>query len=192
LRLRRPTSGRHLVNGVAAEQISARSWAEQYALVPQQGHLIHGTIAENIRYYRPRVGDEDVASATRNAGLAGVVAALPRGLETMVGPTTRDLSGGQIQRVGIARALAGGPSVLVLDEPTSALDADSEAVIRDTITRLDPHMIVIVIAHRPSTVELCDRIVVLDAGRLAHDGTPEDVAVTSDFYRRMRTSGISD
>ena len=185
LRLRRPSSGEHRVNGVDADDVSPDAWVRQIAFVPHDSQLVHGTVRENIAYHRRWLDDGAVERAARDAGLAAVIEVLPEGYDTMIGPTTRDLSGGQIQRLSIARALAGRPSLLVLDEPTSALDSDSERVIQDTLARLGGDTIVAVIAHRPSTIELCERIVVVEAGRIVADGSHAEVAAVNPYFRRM-------
>lgn len=166
LRLRTPTEGRYLVNGWPAAEYDVASWSNAVSLVPQEPKLIAGTIAENIRFLRDTITDEQVVRASRMAGLEADLRAFPEGLDRVVGPRDRALSGGQRQRLAIARALAGGPSLLVLDEPTSALDAECERVIAETLASLKGTVTVIVIAHRPGTLERCDRIVLLEAGRI--------------------------
>ncbi len=139
-------------------------------------------MAENIAFFRPNLTSDDVRDAAAKAGIAAVIEALPHGYDTPIGPTTRDLSGGQIQRIGIARALAGRPRLLVLDEPTSALDQDSERIVHDA---LDASTIVVIIAHRPSAIRFCNRIVIIDSGRVAADGNPQYVAATNRFFARL-------
>jgi ABC-type multidrug transport system fused ATPase/permease subunit len=159
LRLRSPTSGRYLVNGRPATEYATECWTSQVSLVPQDPKLVHGTIADNIRFLRASITDDQVARAARQAGL-------DEALDRLVGPRDRALSGGQRQRLAIARALAGEPSLLVLDEPTSALDAECAAVIRETLESLKGKVTVVVIAHQPTTLGRCDRIVELRAGRI--------------------------
>jgi ABC-type bacteriocin/lantibiotic exporter with double-glycine peptidase domain len=109
--------------------------------------------------------------------------ALDHGYDTQIGRSTRNLSGGQVQRIGIARALAGRPSVLVLDEPTSALDQRSEALIQKTLEALRHKVLVIIIAHRLSTLAVCDSIVVFNGGRIESSGSIADAAAGSPFFR---------
>src|SRR5262249_27582608 len=122
-------------------------------------------------------------------GMHDVIEGLEKGYDTPIGPAFRDLSGGQIQRIGIARALVRKPKVLVLDEPTSALDVHSEGVIQSSLEALKGRVLVIVIAHRLSTLSICDRIMVLRQGRVETMGTLEDVSVRSDFFRRALDAG---
>lgn len=175
LRLRRPTSGAVLVDGTNVDEFTDASWARAVSLVPQDTRLIHGTVAENIAFLRDGIDAAEIERAARDAGIHDAVAALPAGYATPIGPSTRNLSGGQIQRIGIARALAGSPSILVLDEPTSALDTASEQVIQDTLARLHGRMLVVIIAHRLSTLSICDRVLIMDRGRIVAEGPPARV-----------------
>jgi ABC-type multidrug transport system fused ATPase/permease subunit len=159
VRLRAPTEGRHLINGVDAQSYTVESWTRQVAFVPQAPALFHGTIRDNITVYRSHLDDDDVERAAREAGIHETVEALPHGYDTEVGTSERNLSGGQVQRLGIARALAGRPSLLVLDEPTSALDVVTEGLIQETLERIRDEMTIVIIAHRLSTLSICDRVV---------------------------------
>jgi ABC-type multidrug transport system fused ATPase/permease subunit len=189
LGLRRPTAGRVTVNGVPIHQFDATSWARQIAFVPQESRLLHTTVRENIRFFRDWITDSDVEAAARKAGIDEVIGALPDGYETEVGSATRSLSGGQLQRLSIARALAGQPSVVVLDEPTSALDARSELLIRDAIESLDDHVLRVVIAHRLTTLAICDRLVVIREGRICADGPAARVLRDDPFLREAIERG---
>ena len=182
LRLRAPTSGRIEIDGVDAGSFSAASWHRQIALVPQEAHLLHGTVAENIAFLRPWVDRDAVEQAAREAGIHEEILALPDGYDTSVGASTRDLSGGQVQRVSIARALAGRPSVLVLDEPTSALDVHSEVIVQQTIESLRDRMLVVIIAHRLTTLSICDQLVVLRGGVVELAGPTAEVMASSSFF----------
>lgn len=184
LRLRRPTSGIITAGGVPLDDIDREEFARRVAFVPQRSVLIAGTVAENIDLFRG-LPEDRIRAALKQAYLDTEVDALPDGMHTLLGPDDRALSGGQQQRLTIARAMAGDPDILVLDEPTSALDAVSEAAIRQTLAELPEGRIVIVVAHRFSTLRSCDRILVLGDGRIQADATPDEVAAASDFFRAM-------
>lgn len=184
LGLRTPTTGRCTVGGVAVAELPAADRAGVIAFVPQRPTLIQGTLAANVRFLRTGIDDARVNEALAGAGLLDASGAPPAELGAELGPKTRQLSGGQLQRLAIARALAGQPAVIVLDEPTSALDHDAEAAISDTLHRLAGSVTLIVIAHRAATIEGCDRVLVLDQGRVVADGSPQDVAAHSDFWQR--------
>lgn len=192
LGLRRPTSGTVAVDGVDLVDIDRRSWARLVSIVPQEPILLSGTLGEAVRFLRSDITDTDVDNALRRAHLVELVNEHPLGLDLAVGGRGSSISGGQRQRVSIARALAGQPQLLVMDEPTSALDVHSEAMIRRTIDELRGSVTVVVIAHRLSTLERCDRIMVVDHGRIVAFDTPRQLAVDSAFYREaLALSGIS-
>lgn len=172
LRLRRPSRGQVLVNGRDVGGYSKASWAEQVALVPQYPQLIRGTARQNVAFFRAGVRDEDIDRVLRSVGLEDLFTGFPHGLDTELGETGRELSGGQLQRIGIARALLCDPSLLVLDEPTSALDAETEEWIRRSIESASRRALVVIITHRSSTLELCDRVVRLHDGSVVSDGPP--------------------
>jgi len=188
LRLREPNSGNIIGGTTAWNQIDPSEFASRVAFVPQQAILITGSVAENVDLFRG-LPLERIERALRDAHLGDEVDALPEGIHTRLGPDDRALSGGQRQRLTIARALAGDPDILILDEPTSALDARSEAAIRRSLQELPSSRLVIVVAHRYSTLRSCTRIVVLGNGRVEYDGTPDDVSGQSSFFREMATDG---
>jgi ABC-type multidrug transport system fused ATPase/permease subunit len=182
LRLRQPTEGRYLLDDVDAAEVDDRSWFGQVAFVPQDSHLIDDTVAANIAFYREATREQVVAAATR-AHVHDEIIALPDGYDTPLGARGGALSGGQRQRLSIARALLRDPSILVLDEPTSALDMRSEALVHETFTELKGRVTIFVIAHRLSTLNTCDRIMVMGDGRLQAFGPREDLQRDSAFYR---------
>ncbi|MGH9085213.1 MAG: ABC transporter ATP-binding protein [Acidimicrobiales bacterium] len=183
LGLREPDRGRILADDRDLSQLSKGELARKVTFVPQSAHLIAGTIADNIRFWRDGVTSEDVERASRLAHLHGDVATFPDGYARQVGEHGGHLSGGQQQRLCIARALVEDPDVLIMDEPTSALDVRSEQLVRTTLLALKSHVTVIVIAHRLSTLDICDRIMVIQNGRLMAFDTPDALEASSDFYR---------
>lgn len=164
LRLREPTAGRISVDGADLREVDPSAWARIAAFVPQDNKLILGTVAENIRFYRAGYSDHDVRVAARAAHLDAEIEATPSGYDTVIGPGAQDLSGGQCQRLGIARALLGRPSILVMDEPTSALDSASELMIRRTLEEMRGTVALVVVAHRQSTIEVCERVLHVEHG----------------------------
>ena len=192
LGLREPTSGSIRVGNTALRDIDRSAWSSVVSFVPQDPHLFTGTVAENIRFFRDGLDDEALEKAARQANVLADIRGLPRGFETHIGQRGVQLSGGQRQRISIARALVGDPMLLALDEPTSALDVHSEFMIRETIAALRGEVTVVVIAHRLSTLEMCDRLMVIEGGRLMAFDTPENLRTNSEFYRQaLALSGIA-
>ncbi|MCC5952001.1 MAG: ABC transporter ATP-binding protein [Acidimicrobiia bacterium] len=183
LRLRPPTAGRYLVNGADARDLDATSWFDHVAFVPQDPLLIDGTVADNIRFFRPGLSDADLERAARLAHLHEEITSWPNGYQTRLGGQTSGISGGQAQRLCIARALAVHPGLLVLDEPTSALDLHSESLIQETLEELAGTTTMVIIAHRISTIQRCDHIAVLEGGRLTSYDTPGALAENDRFFR---------
>lgn len=167
LRLHSPSGGRVTAGSVPLGDIALPCWYSLVAYVPQDNRLITGTVADNIRFFRSGLSDTGVVDAARRAHVHDEIIALPEGYSTPLGPGVRELSGGQRQRLGLARALAGDPRLIILDEPTSSLDARSEALITETLAQLRGVVTTVIIAHRPSTTAICDRIVRIEEGRAA-------------------------
>jgi ABC-type multidrug transport system fused ATPase/permease subunit len=191
LRLRQPQSGTVLADDLPVDRLALDDWYDRVTFVPQEPRLFSGTVAENIRFLRPDIDDEAVERAARAANLHEDVMGWPRGYDTPVGERGGQLSGGQRQRLCIARALVGDPDVIVLDEPTSALDSRSEALVRETLANLRSRAMLFVIAHRLSTLDLCDRIMVLVNGEVQGFDRPAQLELDSSFYREaLRLSGI--
>jgi ABC-type multidrug transport system fused ATPase/permease subunit len=180
-----PGSGRVLIDDIDVARYSLQSLREQIGLVPQQPVLFTGTIADNIRYGRLDASDADVEAAARDANLHDFVTRLPQGYQTPVQEAGATFSGGERQRIGIARALLKAAPILILDEPTSAVDAISEGAIFDTLRRLRASHTMLVIAHRLSTVRDATRILVLNDGRLIAQGPHHELVTTCELYRRM-------
>jgi ATP-binding cassette subfamily B protein len=183
LGLREPTRGTILADGRDIRTLSKVEWARKVTFVPQQARLIAGTVAENIRFMRDHVSLADIERAAALAQLHREVQGFADGYERQVGEQGSHLSGGQQQRLIIARALVEHPDVLILDEPTSSLDVRSESLIRETLGELRRAMTVIVIAHRLSTLAICDRIMVIQDGELKAFDTPTNLERDNEFYR---------
>ncbi len=188
LGLRSPGSGFYLVNGVPVDRLDRGDWHRRVAYVPQQPRLLHASVAENIRFFRP-VDDEAVERAAVLAGIHEDVVGWSDGYDTVVGPRADAVSGGQQQRICIARALACEPDVLVLDEPTSALDPHSEALIQRSLASLKDDLTMFVVAHRLSTIAMCERLMVVVDGRLEAFDRTATVRSTSAYYRSAVTVG---
>jgi ATP-binding cassette, subfamily B, bacterial len=182
LQLRMPDQGGYLVNGLAVEQFARDDWHRRVAYVPQEPRLVHASVADNIRFFRSLEIDA-VHRAGKLARIHDEVIGWPMGYETIVGPRADAVSGGQQQRICLARALAAQPEVLVLDEPTSALDPRSEALIQDSLNALRGELTLFIIAHRISTLDICDRVMVVVDGRLEAFDTVEFLRQTSSYYR---------
>lgn len=182
LQLRAPGGGRYLVDGEDVAGISREDWHRLVAYVPQEPRLLHATVAENIRFFRD-IDDESVERAARLARIHDDVVGWPAGYRTLVGPRADAVSGGQQQRICLARALAARPQVLVLDEPTSALDPHSESLIQQSLTALKSELTLFTVAHRLSTLDMCDRIMVILDGRLAAFDTKAALEANNDYYR---------
>ena len=180
-----PQAGRILIDGQDITQVTQDSLRDVMAIVPQDISLFHRTVMENIRYARPDATEDEVLAAASIARVRDVIEGLPEGFHTQVGERGVKLSGGQRQRLAIARALLKNAPILLLDEATSALDSESEHAIQEALNRLMQGRTVIAIAHRLSTLQNFDRIVVMDAGRVVDDGTPEELAARPGPYRDL-------
>jgi ATP-binding cassette, subfamily B, bacterial len=191
LRLREPTVGRIVSNGREVHEISLDSWYQHLSFVPQEARLLPGSVRDNIRFYRDSADDAAIERAAKLAHIHDDIMSWPHGYDTPVGERGGQLSGGQRQRLCIARALLDDPDVIVLDEPTSALDVKSESLMRDTLAGLAPRDTIFVIAHRLSTLSICDRIMVILDGELQGFEEPAKLETSSSFYREaLRLSGI--
>ena len=176
LGLLEPQSGSVLINGQTIENVK-QSWQKQIGYIPQTIFLMDDSLRRNIAIGIADTEIDEVAivEALKSAQLEDFVASLPEGLDTVVGERGVRLSGGQRQRIGIARALYHRPSVLVLDEATSSLDTETEHGVMQAVQALQGDKTVIIVAHRLSTVEYCDRLYRLDAGRIVDEGTFDEV-----------------
>ncbi|HEU5244046.1 MAG TPA: ABC transporter ATP-binding protein [Gaiellaceae bacterium] len=182
LRLREPSSGTFLVNGAPARELRSEDWTARVAYVPQVPNLIDGSVAENIRYLR-KLSPAEVERAARLAGIHDDIMAWPDGYESTVGPRGAAISVGQAQRICLARALAARPELLLLDEPTSALDSTSERLIQQSLTGLKGTLTLFLIAHRQTTLDICDRVMVIVDGRLeTREPLAHALGARSDYF----------
>jgi ATP-binding cassette subfamily B protein len=178
-------AGRILINGQDIARVTQASLHEAIAVVPQDISMFHRSLLDNIRYGRPEATRDEVMAAALAARCTDFIDELPQGIDTVVGNRGVKLSGGQRQRVAIARAFLKDAPILLLDEATSSLDSDSEEAIKDALDRLMTDRTVIAIAHRLSTVNNFDRIIVLEAGRIVEDGPPDKLLRRPGHYRRL-------
>ncbi len=180
-----PTSGRILVDGHDLRDVTQRSLRRQIAIVPQETLLFAGTIRENILYGRLDATEAEMIEAARAANAHDFIVALRDGYDTRVGERGLKLSGGQRQRIAIARAILKDPRILLLDEATSSLDSESEGLVQEALERLMQGRTTVIIAHRLSTVQIADRVAVLDQGRLVELGTPDELLKSGGLYARL-------
>lgn len=170
-----PTAGRILVNGVEWSWSAMEDWRRQTAYIPQHPYMFSGTLADNVRFYRPDATREEVEQAVASAGLAGLVNSLPNGLDELIGSGGRPLSGGQEQRVALARAFLSRRPIILLDEPTAHLDIETEYELKETMLSLFAGKLVFLASHRLHWMPDMDRIIVLERGRVAETGTHEQL-----------------
>ncbi len=174
-RLYDATEGRVTIDGVDVRELSFESLADCVGVVSQETYLFHATVRENLRFAKPAATDEEVEDAARAAQIHDLIASLPEGYDTVVGERGYRFSGGEKQRIAIARTILRNPPILVLDEATSALDTQTERLVQEALERLAEGRTTIAIAHRLSTVRDADQIVVLDHGRVAEIGAHDEL-----------------
>ncbi|WP_457026850.1 ABC transporter ATP-binding protein [Geodermatophilus sp. SYSU D01119] len=191
-RLADPTTGRVSVDGVDLRDLRLATLARVVGVVSQETYLLHTTVRENLRHARPGATDAEIEEAARRAQVHDVIAALPDGYDTVVGARGHRFSGGEKQRLAIARTLLRDPRVLVLDEATSALDTATERAVQDALDEARRGRTTITIAHRLSTVRHADRIVVLDAGRVVESGTHAELVARGGRYAELVAAGDAE
>ena len=191
-RLYDPTTGTVRIGGVDLREASFDSLHDVVGMVTQEAHLFHDTIRANLDYARPGVTDDDVWRALRAAQVASLVESLPEGLDTVVGDRGHRLSGGEKQRLAIARLLLKGPGLVILDEATAHLDSESEAAVQRALDSALHGRTAMVIAHRLSTVRGADLILVVDGGRIVQQGTHAELLARGGLYAELYRTQFTD
>ncbi|MER7277628.1 ABC transporter ATP-binding protein [Dactylosporangium sp. NPDC000244] len=179
------TGGAVLVGGVDVREATLQSLRDTIGVVTQDSHLFHETIAENLRYAKPGATDEELWTALRRAQVGDLVESLPDGLDTVVGERGYRFSGGEKQRIAIARLLLKAPSIVILDEATAHLDSESEAAVQRALAEALAGRTALVIAHRLSTIRDADEILVVDAGRIVERGTHDALVAAGGLYAEL-------
>jgi ATP-binding cassette, subfamily B, bacterial len=184
-RLYDATRGRITIGGVDIRDLSFKALSDLVGVVSQETYLFHESVRENLRFAKPDATDEEIEMAAEAARIHHVIAALPDGYDTVVGERGYRFSGGEKQRIAIARTILRNPPILVLDEATSSLDTETERLVQEALDRLSEGRTTIAIAHRLSTVRDADQIIVLDHGRVVESGTHEDLIVAGGRYTAL-------
>ncbi len=191
-RLYEPQRGRVTIDGIDVRDMSLDSLAAAVGVVSQETYLFHASVRENLRFAKPDAGDEEIEAAARTARIHDLIESLPAGYETVVGERGYRFSGGEKQRMAIARTVLRNPPVLLLDEATSSLDTQTEAAIQAELERLSEGRTTITIAHRLSTVRDADQIVVLDAGQIVERGRHEELLDQGGLYAALVSRDVTE
>ncbi len=185
LRFYDPSTGRIVIGGVDLREWDLEAWRRSVGVMTQDVFLFHATIAENIASGRPEASRDEIEQASRESGAEQLVRRLPRGFETVVGERGAKLSGGERQLIALSRLFLRNPQVLVLDEPTTHLDGEALHQVGIALKGLMRERTTFLVAHRPETVQLAERVLLLDQGRLVADGTHEALLADSTLYRKL-------
>jgi ATP-binding cassette subfamily B protein len=186
------SDGRVVVDGADVRDVEVGSLRREVAFVSDDPFLFSASVRDNIAYARSDATEEEVLDAAQRAGAADFIGNLPDGYDTRIGERGYTLSGGQRQRIAIARALLKDPRILILDDATSSVDATTESRITRALHELTRGRTTFIIAHRLSTIALADEIVVLEHGRIAAQGTHDELLDSSDLYREIAEKGLPD
>jgi ATP-binding cassette subfamily B protein len=191
-RLYEPQQGRVTIDGVDVRNASLTSLAATVGVVSQETYLFHASVRENLRFARPDASDEEVEAAARTARIHDLIASLPDGYDTIVGERGYRFSGGEKQRMAIARTVLRNPPVLVLDEATSSLDTQTEYAVQAELERLAEGRTTLTIAHRLSTIRDAEQIVVLDKGRIVERGTHTELLDAGGHYAGLVARDVTE
>ena len=189
-RMLKPTSGRITIDGIDIDTLDLRSLREQIGVVEQSPFVFSGTVRDNISKSKPSMDLSDVVAAATKAGAHEFISGFPTGYDTRIGEGGRSLSGGQSQRLIIARALAAEPAILILDEATAALDSESERVIQQRLDDAMESRTTLAVAHRLSTIRNADLIVVLNDGKIAESGSHDELIEQQGVYYHMVNQSV--
>ena len=191
-RLHETSTGRVTFAGDDVRELALASLTDHIGIVTQQSYLFHDSIAANLRYAKPDATDAELRQACAQANILATIDAMPAGMATVVGEQGYRLSGGERQRIAIARVILKDSPVLILDEATSALDTVSERIVQEALEEASRNRTTVAIAHRLSTVSQADRIIVLDAGRIAESGTHDELLAAGGLYARLYSEQASE